>query len=50
MWSVLKSWFRDVKSNDEEGAEDPPFPPEWLCELKAPQIIIFSISSCDCAS
>jgi hypothetical protein len=37
MWSVLKSWFGEVKSNEApESADAPPFPPEWLCELKDP--------------
>lgn len=37
MWSVLKSWFGETKSNVEaESAKAPPFPPEWLSELKDP--------------
>ena len=37
MWSVLKSWSGESKSNEEaESAEAPAFPPEWLCELKDP--------------
>ena len=37
MWSVLKRWFGESKSNEAlESAETPTFPPEWLCELKDP--------------